>query len=106
MDYEALANRIVKGIEECETMNGTHIYVSKADAVQVVKALMGDKAEPMLERVTHSGHKLFYCQDCGHSFWAEPREDAERFKKWGYHEWYATCPGCHREVRQTDRYWR
>ena len=105
MMNEALIHRIVKGIEECEAMNGTHIYVSKEDAVQLVKILAGEKAESMLTRV-QSGHKLFYCPDCAHSFWAEPREDIESFEKWQYHAWYAVCPGCRREVRQTDRYWR
>lgn len=105
MSHEELAGRIVKGIEESRAMNGTHIYVSMPDAVQIVKILMGEKAEEALSR-SDEGHKLFYCSDCGHSFWAAPREDPECFEKWHYHAWYAECPGCHREVRQTDRYWR
>jgi len=105
MDRENLAKRIVKGIEECESMNGTHVYIDKTDAIQLVKILMDEKAEPMLSRI-RPGRKLFYCSDCGRSFRSEGREDEESLQKWGYHAWIAKCPGCGREVRQTDRYWR
>ena len=105
MANEDLIRRIVKGIEDCDSMNGTHIFLARSDAVQLIKVLSGGSIDYSQKR-SKQGKVLFYCSNCGRSFRADPREDQECLKKWNYHTWYADCPLCKKEVRQTDMYWR
>ena len=104
--YEELVKRIAEGIRECDQMNGTHVYLAKSDAIQLIKILAGEKSNAILDGMGKDGRVQFYCAACGKSFQAEPREDPESLARWNYHTWYASCPWCRREVRQTDRYWR
>lgn len=102
---QELIGRIAKGIEECDSMNGTHIFLAREDAIQLIRILSGGAVEYTKEK-SRPQSVLFYCADCGKSFHADPREDPECLKKWNYHAWYANCPWCQKEVRQTDMYWR
>ena len=34
--YEELVKRIADGIRDCEAMKGTHVYLEKSDALQLV----------------------------------------------------------------------
>ena len=104
--YEELIKRIADGIRDCEAMKGTHVYLEKSDAVQLVKILAGEESRQILDSLSKNARIQFYCASCGKSFYADPREDQESFTRWHYHTWYAKCPWCRREVRQTDRYWR
>ena len=105
MANEELIRKIVQGIEDCDSMNGTHIFLERSDAIQLISVLSGGTNDYPQEK-RKQGEVLFYCQNCGKSFHAEPREDSECSKKRNYHIWYADCPWCKKEVRQTDMYWR
>ena len=105
MAHEELISALIQGIRDCDSLNGSYIYVSRNDAVQLIRILTGDMAEETLKRM-ETGQKQFYCPDCSVSFWADPTEDGECFQKWQYHIWYAGCPRCGKQIVQNDRYWR
>ena len=105
MAHEELISALIQGIRECDSMNGSYIYVSRNDAVQLVRILTGDMAEETLKRMG-TGQKQFYCPDCSESFWEDPTEDEECFQRWHYHIWYGECPRCGKQIVQNDRYWR
>ena len=105
MKKQELVNRLLEQIERSDAENTNQIFITKEDAVQIVRFLEENKDYVRVSR-GENGQTLFYCADCGRSFWANGREDPECFEKWKYHTWYANCPRCEREVAQTDRYWR
>ena len=73
MAHEELISALIQGIRDCDSMNGSYIYVSRNDAVQLVRILTGDMAEETLKRMG-TGQKQFYCPDCSESFWAPAKD--------------------------------
>ena len=105
MKKEDLINNLLKALQESDSMNGEGVYISRREALDLLEMLAGqEKAKTLYKE--KSGRKLFYCSDCGMSFWALPREVEECFEKYHYHTWQANCPKCNRQVDQNDRYWR
>ena len=105
MANEELLSRLIRAVEECDAEKGTQVRLSRADAVRIVSALSGGETD-LPEEEEQEGKVQFYCLYCGKSFRTEAREDPECLRKWNYHTWYADCPWCGKEARQTDMYWR
>lgn len=105
MKNTELVDSLITGIQEADSMNSDYIFLRKYDAMKLLEILTGQHAEAVLGK-GKEGKKLFFCSDCGKSFWEVPREDETCFAKYRYHTWYANCPLCRREVSQNDRYWR
>ena len=105
MDREDLIGYLLEQIEYADAASADYVRIRKGAAEELVRILSGRTESREIPQDTE-GKILFYCADCGRSFWANGREDPECFEKWKYHTWYANCPRCEREVAQTDRYWR
>ena len=105
MNKDQMISYLLDAIETSDSVSGDHILVRKKVAIELVQMLSGEKPVSRPAKNT-DGKTLFYCADCGKSFWDDPQEDEACFAKYQYHTWYASCPFCKREVSQNDRYWR
>ena len=105
MTKQDLMDILIIGIKEADARMDRNVTISKGAASEILSFLIRTQ-EAEEPRVDEQGQVLFYCADCGRSFWAAPREDPECFEKWHYHRWYANCPQCKAETMQNDRYWR
>ena len=105
MTRTELIDVLLVGIEKSTAEKSDSVTISKGEAREILSLLagMGEESPPQSEK---DGQVLFFCPDCGKSFWADPREDPDCFEKWHYHRWFANCPLCGAEVMQNDRYWR
>ena len=105
MTKEEIIDSLLFQVEESDALNRDYVPVAKQTAVEIIRILSG------YQEISHrtsgeKGQTLFYCPDCGKSFFAAAREDADCFERYHYHTWYASCPACKKEVSQNDRYWR
>ncbi len=105
MNRQEMKDYLLQLIEESDRVSGEYILLSKGHIIQIAQMLADPPGVRRLPQVT-DGRQLFYCADCGKSFWADGQEDEDCFRQWHYHRWYADCPECRREVFQNDRYWR
>ena len=105
MTKQDLINSLLRQIEKSDLVSGDQVLIPRQEAIMIVKLLTGQEEVPK-PSADPAGKRLFCCMDCCESFLAEGREDKEWFEKWHYHVWHADCPDCHREIAQTDRYWR
>ena len=105
MNKEELVGYLLGQIDAADYVHGSAIMIPVKTAEEIVELLTGGQE---IRRVKHNpeGQTLFFCSDCGQSFWAAGEEDRECFEKWKYHTWHADCPLCGRRVAQNDRYWR
>ncbi len=105
MDKKELIDLLLRAIEHSDEDKSDFVGIPRGDAADIVSLLLGIR-EVKQPKEGKDGQVLFYCSDCGQSFWADPREDTECFTRWHYHRWFANCPACGDEVTQNDRYWR
>ncbi len=105
MTKQDLIDALFAGIEKSDAEKSDTVTISKGTASEILSMLIRIH-DHVQSRIEKDGKVLFYCADCGKSFFADPREDPECFERWHYHRWYATCPQCHADVTQNDRYWR
>ena len=105
MTREEIIDSLIFQLEETDALNRDYVPVSKQATVEIIRILSGYK-EIGHSAQSDKGQTLFYCPDCGKSFWANAREDMNCFDRYHYHTWYASCPCCKKEVSQNDRYWR
>ena len=106
MTKQDLINLLLAGIKESDAGRSDTVTITKRQAMELVSQLLSMKDDDEQPLIAKDGQVLFYCADCGQSFWADAREDTECFEKWHYHRWFGECPVCRREVVQNDRYWR
>ena len=105
MEKQELITYLLRQIAQADAAGEDTVRIRKQAAAEIVRLLSG-QAEALQPPMNRDGDILFFCADCGQSFWAKPREDRDCFDKWHYHTWYAKCPLCGREVSRNDRYWR
>ena len=105
MTKKDMIDALLAGIEKANAEKSRTVPISIGTASEILALLVSIREEET-QRVQDDGKVLFYCADCGQSFWADPREDKECFERWHYHRWFADCPKCHTEVSRNDRYWR
>lgn len=106
MERQELIGYLLEQIADSDAVNGDFVLIRKSVALELVRILSGQQEVRKPVAQGTEGKILFFCADCGKSFWADPREDPECYARWKYHTWYADCPACGREVSQNDRYWR
>ncbi len=105
MNRQEMKDYLLQLIEQSDRVSGEYILLPKKQIIRIVQMLAGPQVVRRGPKLT-DGQQLFYCADCGKSFWAAGREDKDCYTQWHYHRWYADCPECKQEVAQNDRYWR
>ncbi len=105
MKKQDLIDALLSAIEDSDRKKISTVTMDRGAAAEILSLLLRDR-EVREPDVDEAGKVLFYCSECGHSFRAVPREDAECLEKWHYHRWLANCPLCHAETARNDRYWR